>query len=135
MESEESYFARNLADPEGRKDTQGYTPLRIPRPAQKDVSSTGIDTVFVRDLPRFLLDRWRQTLKLEGPVRLSESIRHYTKHLADARGIDGRTARKLESLAETLEETPHGEQEGVFKESVEPFLKSIEMTREEETDG
>ena len=88
METEQEYFKKNLADPEGSPNTQGYLPLRIPRPSQKNVSSTGVDTVFIRDLPRFLLNRWRDTLKYEGPLKFSVSIRHYSKHLAEANGID-----------------------------------------------
>ena len=128
--------ARHLIDPEVSASTKGYTPLRMPRPPQPRVSSTGVDTVFVRDLPRFLLDRFRSTLKWEGPRRLHESMRYYVELLGEARVLDARTARNLEAQARSIEENPR--EAGEFlKSEIEPYLKELEATArgEGENDG
>ena len=139
MESESEYFARNLSDPEKDPNTRGFFPVRLRRPPYmaKGVEESGFDVVRLRDLPMWLRDRMRETLKLAGPKRLAYELRHYHTVLSQAKQplMDQGNLTYFAKLVDRIENALPDQKGDIFKNDVEPFFKSLQPGREGETDG
>ena len=142
MESESAYYRINLADPEASRDTRGYIPITIRRPPMANMTECGVDRIFLRDLPRFLLTQGREALRYDGTDRLTFVMRWYQKEVKsyrkELRGeeipvFDEHTKNYFNKLCSDIEQavTPN-EKVKAWEDSFTPWLKSLDTTREGE---
>jgi hypothetical protein len=101
-------------DVESDPATRGYQVLRIPRPPMKNVSSTGVDVVRVKDIGGFLRDKLKNSVKYEGTTRATDVLSHYVGVFRQARVFDDRTMKDMESMVSTLKTTPTHEGRAEF---------------------
>jgi len=122
----DNFFPEHLIDEKKSVGARGHIPIRLRRPPAAKSGETGFDTVLMKDLPRFLLDRWRECLKWQGPKALDQNIRHYQAEFKQISLFDQRTETNFEALADMIVNAPGDEKESILEEEGAPFLKSLE---------
>ncbi|MGD0236943.1 MAG: hypothetical protein ABSC55_20720 [Syntrophorhabdales bacterium] len=111
-------------DEEASASTRGYTPLRLPRPPMENVSSTGVDVVFVKDIPNFLRGRLKESIKYEGTTRATTVFNHYRGVLKQAKVLDSRTMNDLDTMSGMLDAAGnHEARKQVFEDKIDRYFK------------